>query len=119
MRDFSASRFIPACAGNGSAPPLSLLLSPVHPRVCGERRRGRRLRWRDVGSSPRVRGTAVTTRQDESKRRFIPACAGNGLAREKLHIGDGSSPRVRGTAWRARSSTSVTVHPRVCGERTR
>ena len=31
-------RFIPACAGNASAPSTSPCLGPVHPRVCGERR---------------------------------------------------------------------------------
>ena len=51
-----------------------------------------------VGSSPRVRGTAATGRYGARRSRFIPACAGNGIAT-------------------ANRSCSRSVHPRVCGER--
>ena len=51
-----------------------------------------------TGSSPRVRGTPSAQGHDESRGRFIPACAGNAEA-----VGS----RLRGRA----------VHPRVCGER--
>ena len=50
-------RFIPACAGNGSASPCPTRPTPVHPRVCGERGPENRAVLRAVGSSPRVRGT--------------------------------------------------------------
>ena len=50
-------RFIPACAGNAPARRLGMPSSPVHPRVCGERRyRCHAVTCRD-GSSPRVRTT--------------------------------------------------------------
>ena len=98
LRNSGRHRVIPACAGNGVGVPCSILYSPGHPRVCGERSsmllRSLRLR----GSSPRVRGTEQRGYQTDNVRRVIPACAGNGRARL------------------AKSSES-TGHPRVCGER--
>ena len=115
-----ANRFIPACAGNAFVSPASKRFSSVHPRVCGERAN-------KVGTPSGV-------------QRFIPACAGNARTRSALHREcNGSSPRVRGTrdhglsrsisrrfipacagnAWSAtRGAETLTVHPRVCGERT-
>ncbi len=93
-------RFIPACAGNATIIPMLTILFTVHPRVCGERRRLRRVRRRRNGSSPRVRGTLPWERKSQDCRRFIPACAGNAESRP--------APR----AW-------PPVHPRVCGERIR
>ena len=97
----------------------SFAMLPVHPRVCGEQLL-RDMLFRDVaGSSPRVRGTAVSLRA-----RYQGA-------------GGGSSPRVRGTeplgrpailegrfipACAGNSGGShecllfLAVHPRVCGE---
>ncbi len=94
----TASRFIPARAGNavgwcrGSSP------RPVHPRACGERRRIAPETASPVGSSPRVRGTRLRRHEDPAVRRFIPARAGNAPP----------SPR---------ESSGDTVHPRACGER--
>ena len=114
-------RFIPACAGNACAS-----------AACDSARRG---------SSPRVRGTLGELAFQALALRFIPACAGNAPdAGASLVAGHGSSPRVRGTrAARTRGRThrrfipacagnatspattrrSATVHPRVCGERSR
>jgi len=92
------ARFIPACAGNGIMHAATAMINPVHPRVCGERL------WLDSdsvgpnGSSPRVRGTDHLHGILAEPRRFIPACAGNGL-----------HPGLPGAMQ--------TVHPRVCGER--
>ncbi len=52
-----------------------------------------------TGSSPRVRGTPIVSAIERHRHRFIPACAGNAV----LYL------RIR---------TMMTVHPRVCGERT-
>ena len=114
----SASRFIPACAGNSLTPSCGRRATAVHPRVCGEldvllvseqgevgsspRVRGTRRNRRvtvvpRIGSSPRVRGTRWRRGVVVHDLRFIPACAGN-------------SPPT----WRA--ATRSTVHPRVCGE---
>ena len=70
----------------------------VHPRVCGERVIPRGLPATVPGSSPRVRGTAGTAFRRRPRRRFIPACAGNG-------------PSIRPAVL------AGSVHPRVCGER--
>ena len=51
------SRFIPACAGNGSSARTTATRTPVHPRVCGERRGRHVCTTARTGSSPRVRGT--------------------------------------------------------------
>ena len=90
-------RFIPACAGNRRCSPLNLATCAVHPRVCGEQRPGLKIEDLNPGSSPRVRGTVSPRSLDSGRGRFIPACAGN---------------RRRVT----RFQTTVTVHPRVCGE---
>ena len=92
------NRFIPAGAGNATnAPPAANDLT-VHPRGCGERA-GKTYKGKSRdGSSPRVRGTRRAWRRGRTKRRFIPAGAGN--APEPL-------PRRRIRA----------VHPRGCGER--
>ena len=131
-------RFIPACAGNSSAAPGSASRASVHPRVCGELPPSLLPSSRTSGSSPRVRGTRTRRSDRPSRRRFIPACAGNSWdnARQRGYWG-GSSPRVRGTlllpcgrtphirfipACAGNSSSSYVrwrmspVHPRVCGE---
>ena len=93
-------RFIPACAGNAWSKPTPRGTVSVHPRVCGERAVGSCASSQLSGSSPRVRGTprAVTARQ--FVKRFIPACAGNAVCLERCCV-------------------RCTVHPRVCGERSR
>ena len=75
----SFARFIPACAGNtipGPGKPRKML---VHPRVCGEHLMLILLPPLLIGSSPRVRGTPLTSSAWTYPRRFIPACAGNTL----------------------------------------
>ena len=132
-------RFIPACAGNGHVRLPGGALMPVHPRVCGERRRALAYPRISAGSSPRVRGTDADQTPASTQLRFIPACAGNGPGRQRARLWPpASSPRVRGTAiWRQSLrhltrfipacagngvaeqliAAGVTVHPRVCGER--
>ncbi len=92
-------RFIPALAGNIPTPNIVLHFLAVHPRACGEHLSSPRIRAIASGSSPRLRGTYVTSRQFLSAQRFIPALAGNIPA------------HVRGQACES-------VHPRACGEHT-
>ena len=73
----SRGRFIPACAGNSCVKVLAVASPAVHPRVCGEQYTPPATIWNLIGSSPRVRGTGSTQKNYASKRRFIPACAGN------------------------------------------
>ena len=90
-------RFIPAHAGNSSTWLGTLPWPPVHPRACGEQ--GKRFEdvEADIGSSPRMRGTALRQVDLEAERRFIPAHAGN-------------------RTQRCVRSTRPPVHPRACGE---
>ena len=72
-----SARFIPAPAGN-SAPRQNRELRPaVHPRACGEQIDEVHLTGSAIGSSPRLRGTALKRERSCCKERFIPAPAGN------------------------------------------
>ena len=111
--------FIPARAGNIISPTILRNREAVHPRPCGEHSCG--IRWPPLcnGSSPPVRGTFYIQLSEDTRKRFIPARAGNisprpaiwmsgpvhprpcgehgrGLIEE--YLGDGSSPPVRGTS---------------------
>ena len=91
-------RFIPARAGNACCKTFCQIAKSVHPRACGERHLlvgGFHLAR---GSSPRVRGTLRYHPRTPSRRRFIPARAGNASPRG-FHPG------------------AASVHPRACGER--
>ena len=111
-------RFIPASAGNtGSAGGVDRLF-PVHPRERGEHLPGPAVAGREVGSSPRARGTRQCPNLRVCDQRFIPASAGNTTSlnfacstaavhpRERgehrkpvisIARSTGSSPRARGT----------------------
>ena len=109
---------IPACAGNSDRHEIWKTHCRDHPRVCGEQGVYRSSASRVMGSSPRVRGTAICKQQRHLNGGIIPACAGNSLSdvptfgvkrdhprvcgeqRKELfrkHSVKGSSPRVRGT----------------------
>ena len=90
-------RFIPARAGNSSIVARQGCLNTVHPRACGEQPISLRPTNQNIGSSPRVRGTAPRCLHTPPPGRFIPARAGN----------RSRQPTARG--WYA-------VHPRACGE---
>ena len=111
----------------------------VHPRACGERSNAVEFTKENVGSSPRLRGTAALPSAFSVLWRFIPAPAGNGRLhrrsgfrctvhpracgeRPRMHTrltaSRGSSPRLRGTGLtRPDKRRRCTVHPRACGER--
>jgi len=111
-------RFIPASAGNTSAPRHPRCARSVHPRVRGEHEVWPRPEFYPAGSSPRPRGTPGRSKSWRDYERFIPASAGNtrtstprsgswavhprvrgehALAASKVPPCDGSSPRPRGT----------------------
>ena len=90
-------RFIPAYAGNTALAAAGVTTSTVHPRVCGEHGVAQRAALGGYGSSPRMRGTQLSNCSGNTRRRFIPAYAGN-------------------THRRLRRTPDPAVHPRVCGE---
>ena len=65
--------------------------------MCGEHPRSLRTGRHRLGSSPRVRGTRPGLPSTRTFHRFIPACAGN-------------------TPWAGIACSTLSVHPRVCGE---
>ncbi len=91
-------RFIPACAGNASFSFSEISEISVHPRVRGERHKIGSHQPHEHGSSPRARGTLRHRNSEDRAGRFIPACAGN-------------------ARWAATTRRSLSVHPRVRGER--
>ena len=129
---------IPACAGkprrgDGRAPVVE-----VHPRVCGEAPDDAVRLCREVGPSPRVRGSRRHPGAVARRAGSIPACAGmprRGRSRPRpgrVHprvcgeaaalepagvVARGSIPACAGKPWRpARAGRGSWVHPRVCGE---
>ena len=92
--------FIPACAGNSLISRIDTSYATVHPRVCGEQINRTSADFYSDGSSPRVRGTVRDYLDVCTRKRFIPACAGNSSERDE-------PPPL------------ATVHPRVCGEQKR
>ena len=105
----------------GTAPwgRLDRACSAVHPRLRGERAVRPKKGCRISGSSPLARGTVARILSRFAARRFIPACAGNGIPGAErqgfktVHprlrgergvaviaviVGSGSSPLARGTA---------------------
>ena len=90
-------RFIPAPAGNRIWAPSADSSVPVHPRACGEQPVLVGEAGPELGSSPRLRGTAEIGERTNTLIRFIPAPAGNRSSRRALE-------------------TIRSVHPRACGE---
>ena len=69
---------------------------PVHPRVGGEHHRRCLHKVAVVGSSPRGRGTPFRKAVQTSRKRFIPAWAGNTLSIALLNALSTVHPRVGG-----------------------
>ena len=90
-------RIIPAYAGNTLNIRLRARPPRDHPRVCGEHFRPFGKFCRQLGSSPRMRGTLGGTRAYRVDLGIIPAYAGN-------------TPHILQLRGRRRD------HPRVCGE---
>ena len=90
-------RFIPAPAGNTSAPAFPSRCPAVHPRACGEHDYKATNNTLIGGSSPRLRGTPEPRPGPSVWARFIPAPAGN-------------------TCGAIGTYLARPVHPRACGE---
>ena len=138
LRWQSASRFIPALAGNTPRCSRPRVCRPVHPRAGGEHFI---TSLRDIvtnGSSPRWRGTHESCMRAPCVSPVHPRAGGEHLSRQlQVRRTDGSSPRWRGTrraAFHRRhrrrfipalagntptaccTRSAATVHPRAGGE---
>ena len=92
-----SSGIIPAHAGNTPSTTNTKTPSRDHPRACGEHYEFSRSTLSIEGSSPRMRGTRMSTLATRYAVGIIPAHAGN----TKLHF---------------MSSLTAWDHPRACGE---
>ena len=92
----SASRSIPACAGEPYINPRTGEREEVYPRVCGGTWPGRRRASCEKGLSPRVRGNLSAHLAHRLGTRSIPACAGEPMRREGLRLMKQVYPRVCG-----------------------
>ena len=70
----------PACAGKSNIIPHHNILSPDHPRVCGEKIILANSALTCMGSPPRVRGKVWKCGLQAPSERITPACAGKSLA---------------------------------------
>ena len=71
-------------------------MGAVHPRMRGERIFSRLKKSCQTGSSPHARGTPPIAGYRRGRLRFIPACAGNAIARLKRDTSGSVHPRMRG-----------------------
>ena len=67
---------IPACAGQPGRESERYIRRGVYPRVCGAAASARRPNHRNIGLSPRVRGSRLSVRPAAVRPGSIPACAG-------------------------------------------
>ncbi len=109
---------IPAYAGNTDEFRKSSVILEDHPRVCGEHLPNNQVCRRNLGSSPRMRGTRLLRVLAGIGAGIIPAYAGNtnsisnwtcgsrdhprvcgehALSLIRVELAPGSSPRMRGT----------------------
>ncbi len=89
-------RFIPAGAGNTPAGTVGPGAGAVHPRGRGEHCLYGLARFREIGSSPRARGTQGHRGAELRPGRFIPAGAGNTSTIGKSEATRAVHPRGRG-----------------------
>ena len=109
---------IPACAGKAPGALWTRVLTPAHPRVCGENLpKGATSTSRD-GSSPRVRGKLHLLRCRRVGEGLIPARAGKTRARPPRDAPCWAHPRVCGESpWRTMDTCShAGSSPRVRGK---
>ena len=90
------TRLIPARAGNTVASVVCKSPWTAHPRSRGEHHHQSVLRYFAAGSSPLARGTHFQQGGDFTRRRLIPARAGNTVASSLLHRASSAHPRSRG-----------------------
>ena len=72
----------PACAGKSSLRWAAIQTHGDHPRVCGEKMFGKNSNIQDVGSPPRMRGTAQAEQPLPHVAGITPARAGKSVRRE-------------------------------------
>ena len=89
-------RSIPACAGETMPSTQSGRRRRVYPRVCGGNVNGIPTASPGGGLSPRVRGKRWPRRRRLSRRRSIPACAGETCIAAPSRLISGVYPRVCG-----------------------
>ena len=108
---------IPACAGEPPRMQKCALCGQVYPRVRGGTCPAIRPGCQMKGLSPRARGNLWRDYRQRHALRSIPACAGEPVLAERLHVKYGVYPRVRGgtASYSARLGTLRGLSPRARG----
>ncbi len=96
-------RFIPTRVGNGSSRTRQGSVHAVHPHACGEREENYNPLNPDIGSSPRVWGTAARRLRRSLQSRFIPTRVGNGTSSQTCSSAPAVHPHACGERWHPRS----------------
>ena len=108
---------IPACAGSRSWVAINPAAARDHPRVCGEQVVKAEQSVGGKGSSPRVRGAAISTQSALVDHGIIPACAGSSPHTTIYLRFCWDHPACAGSSWNCKQGyNDIRDHPRVCGE---
>ena len=110
-------RSIPACAGQPEHSATAPVRSGVYPRVCGAAVARHTDAEKEIGLSPRVRGSRHTEVVSNAGSGSIPACAGQPSTSSRVISLTGVYPRVCGAAKpsQCRLCRAQGLSPRVRG----
>ena len=111
-------RITPACAGRRQLATMDFSTVEDHPRVRGEKRIRRLIRWPRQGSPPRARGEVVHKDHPAHMPGITPACAGRRLRYGGACSTKRDHPRVRGEKYLPTKNTALQSGspPRARGE---
>ena len=105
----AADRLIPARAGNTRPNEVGAGANPAHPRSRGEHLIPFHTGVMTLGSSPLARGTRIQYRGDATRRRLIPARAGNTRYSWRKRRKQQAHPRSRGEHFAPLTSTASRI----------
>ena len=116
---WTATRIIPAHAGQTPQSMLRPATQPDHPRACGANQSGRVGFGRAGGSSPRMRGKPTACRRSAARMRIIPAHAGQTVSNSSRTSARSDHPRACGAnpALSVMTAAPAGSSPRMRGKR--
>ena len=114
----STARITPAYAGKSAGVAFKGTFIQDHPRVCGEKRGGKKCSSPLPGSPPRMRGKVIDLHPTQYGKRITPAYAGKRLPKPFSSVRRSDHPRVCGEKVSGSREISVTIGspPRMRGK---